>query len=116
MWHGNRGRPQSARSGNVAQLHEVTVDHHGDALAIESHGSELTHAQLDHEAAAVAGGLHDIGLEPGDVLMVYLPNCPQFLIGSLGAFRAGVIVSPVNPQYRARNWPTRSTTRTQPPC
>ncbi|MFC6838500.1 class I adenylate-forming enzyme family protein [Halomarina ordinaria] len=88
--------------GNVAKLHDETVAHHGDGLAIEMHGRELTHREVQAATAAVAGGLHDLGLEPGDSLLLYLPNCPQYLLAALGAFRAGVVVSPVNPQYKVR--------------
>ncbi|MFC4437269.1 MULTISPECIES: AMP-binding protein [Natrialbaceae] len=35
-------------------------------------------------------------------MLVFLPNCPQFLVAALGAFRAGVVFSPVNPQYKRR--------------
>ena len=91
-----------ARSGNVALLHRETARHHGDAVAIEHHGETITHSEFEERAASVAGGFADHGLEPGDVVMVYLPNCPAFLVAALGAFRAGLTVSPVNPQYRAR--------------
>ncbi|QSW99285.1 class I adenylate-forming enzyme family protein [Haloterrigena alkaliphila] len=91
-----------AREGNVARLHDETARHHGDATAIEYHGTTLTHDDLREESARFAGGLADLGLEPGEVLLQYLPNCPPYLIGSLGAFKAGVAVSPVNPQYRRR--------------
>ncbi|QCC58564.1 AMP-binding protein [Natrinema thermotolerans] len=93
---------ESAREGNVARLHDETARLHGDAQAIEYHGQTLTHDDLRAESARFAGGLADLGLEPGDVMLQYLPNCPPYLIGALGAFKAGVIVSPVNPQYRKR--------------
>ncbi len=91
-----------ARSGNVARLYDETVRHHGTSPAVEYHGRTLTHAELQTESARFAGGFDELGLEPGSTLLVYLPNCPAYLIGALGAFRAGVIVSPVNPQYRTR--------------
>ncbi|SEQ90002.1 class I adenylate-forming enzyme family protein [Natrinema salaciae] len=93
---------ERARDGNVAQLHDETVRHHGDAQAIEYHGRTLTHEELQAESSRFAGGLTELGIEPGDVLLQYLPNCPPYLIGALGAFKAGAIVSPVNPQYRKR--------------
>ncbi len=91
-----------AKEGNVGRLHDETARHHGDAQAIEYHGETMTHAELRDVSASVAGGLADLGLEPGDVMMQYMPNCPQNLISSFGAFKAGVVVSPVNPQYRKR--------------
>ncbi len=36
------------------------------------------------------------------MLLLYLPNCSQYLVAALGAFRAGVVLSPANPQYKAR--------------
>ncbi|ELY87879.1 AMP-dependent synthetase and ligase [Natrialba hulunbeirensis JCM 10989] len=92
----------AAREGNAARLHDETARHHGDAVAIEYHGIEHTHEELRAESARFAGGLADLGIEPGDAMLLYLPNCPAYLIGSLGAFKAGVAVSPVNPQYRRR--------------
>jgi len=93
---------ESARTGNVAALFEETVRHHGDALAIETAGRELTHAELQEAAGRFAGGLAERGYGPGDRLLLYLPNCPQYLMSAIGAFRAGVVVSPVNPQYKTR--------------
>jgi long-chain acyl-CoA synthetase len=88
--------------GNVAKLHDATAEHHGDALAIESYGEELTHAELKAASDRFAGGLAELGIEQGDSMLVYLPNCPQYIIASLGAFKAGVPISPVNPQYKGR--------------
>ncbi|THE64367.1 AMP-dependent synthetase [Salinadaptatus halalkaliphilus] len=91
-----------AWEGNAARLHDETARHHGDATAIEYHSTTLTHEELREESARFAGGLADLGIEPGDVMLQYLPNCPAYLIGALGAMKAGVAVSPVNPQYRRR--------------
>jgi long-chain acyl-CoA synthetase len=88
--------------GNVATLHDATVANHGETLAIESHGTELTHRELKAAADRFAGGLAGMGLEPGDPLLLFLPNCPQYIVASLGAMKAGVPISPVNPQYKSR--------------
>ena len=94
--------PEAAREGNVAQVFDETAANHGDALAMEHRGERWTHAELRDETAAFAGGLHDLGLEPGDVMLVYMPNCPEYILASLGAMKAGVVISPVNPQYKTR--------------
>ena len=39
------------------------------------------------------------GITPGDRLALLLPNCPQFVIAELGAWKAGAIVVPLNPLY-----------------
>jgi long-chain acyl-CoA synthetase len=91
-----------AATGNVAKLFDETARHHGDSLAIEASGHEITHAELRAASGAFAGGLRDRGFGDGDRILLYLPNCPQYLIAALGAFRAVVVVSPVNPQYKIR--------------
>ncbi|ELY74475.1 class I adenylate-forming enzyme family protein [Natrinema pallidum] len=92
----------AARTGNVANLFDRTAAHHGDAQAMEHHGRRWTHADVRDWTAELAGGFHGIGLEPGDRALLFLPNCPQYLIASIGAFKAGVEISPVNPQYKRR--------------
>lgn len=93
---------EDSRVGNVSRLHDETARRHGDARAIEYHGNTLTHDELRTESARFAGGLTERGVDPSDTMLVYLPNCPAYLIAALGAFKAGVAVSPVNPQYRKR--------------
>jgi len=93
---------QSARAGNVAKLFDQTAAQHGEAQAMEHHGRRWTHEEVRDWTAELAGGLHDIGLEPGDRMLLFLPNCPQYLVASIGAFKAGVEISPVNPQYKRR--------------
>ncbi|WP_137289661.1 class I adenylate-forming enzyme family protein [Natronorubrum halophilum] len=92
----------SALKGNVVKLFDETASLHGDEQAMEHHGERTTHAELRERTASFAGGLHDLGLEPDDRLLLFLPNRPEFLVASLGAFRAGVVISPVNPQYKRR--------------
>ncbi|MDZ7687170.1 MAG: AMP-binding protein [Halobacteriales archaeon] len=92
----------SAREGNVARLFDETAEQHADALAVEHHGERTTHAELSDRTAEFAGGLHELGVEPGDTVLLYMPNRPEYLVASIGALKAGVIVSPVNPQYKRR--------------
>ncbi|APX95767.1 class I adenylate-forming enzyme family protein [Natronorubrum daqingense] len=94
--------PQSAREGNVGKLFDETATHHGNGQAMEHHDERTTHAELEAWTAEFAGGLHDLGLEPDDRLLLFLPNCPEYLVASLGSFKAGVVISPVNPQYKRR--------------
>ncbi len=94
--------PDVARHGNVAGLYDAVAEERGDALAIEMDGTELSHGELKRRSASFAGGLHDLGLEPEDRLLLYLPNCPQYVVAVLGGLRAGVVPSPMNPQYKRR--------------
>jgi len=89
-------------SGNAAGLHDRTAELHGDHTAIEAGGEEITHAELNARAAAFAGGLHDLGLDPDDRIVLYHPNRPEYVVTVLGGLKAGTPVSFMNPQYKPR--------------
>ena len=46
-----------------------------------------------------ATALYDLGVRDNDKVMLYIPNCPQFLIGYFGAQQIGAIPVPVSPIY-----------------
>ncbi len=64
--------------------------------------TSMTYAELEVHVARFAGALASLGVSKGDRIALYLPNCPQFLIGYLAAARLGAISVPFNPLYSAR--------------
>lgn len=62
----------------------------------------LTYAQLLERVEGLAGGLWDRGYRPGDVIGVWLPNVPEWLIVEFAAARLGVVVVALNTRYRAK--------------
>ncbi|WP_158057258.1 class I adenylate-forming enzyme family protein [Halorussus halophilus] len=94
--------PASVRSGNVARLYAETARTHPDRLAVEMGGRSLTHAEYDAHASRFAGGLRELGLDPGDRLALYAPNSSEYLIGALGALKAGTPFTPMDPKYQPR--------------
>ncbi len=62
-------------------------------------GARLTCGALDRLSDACAGAFRALGVERGDRVALLLPNCPQFLIAELGAWKIGAIVAPLNPIY-----------------
>lgn len=91
-----------ARTGNAITVFDETASTRGDTAAIDWNGHTLTYTELQAKSKRFAGGLSKHGFDSGDRIVLYLPNCPEFVIATLGAFRAGTPVSPANPQYRAR--------------
>jgi long-chain acyl-CoA synthetase len=65
-------------------------------------GSTVTYSQLEKESDSLAAALVAIGVKRGDRVALCLPNCPQFMIAELAAWKAGAIVSPFNPTYTDR--------------
>lgn len=43
--------------------------------------------------------VEELGLMPGDVIGMVMPNTPEFPLVLLGATSAGIIASPANPHY-----------------
>ncbi|MCI0486007.1 MAG: long-chain-fatty-acid--CoA ligase [Blastocatellia bacterium] len=86
-------------------LHEVlraTARDRPDNVAICFEDKRLTFADLDAESNRLANGLRALGLESGDRLGLFLPNCPEFVIGFYAASKLGAVVCPLNSSYRER--------------
>lgn len=79
-----------------------TVAAHPDSTAIAYQGSELTYEEFWERAGRFAQALDDRGIDEGDRVGIYLPNLPQFVTAFYGTLRAGGIIVPMNPQYKAR--------------
>jgi long-chain acyl-CoA synthetase len=62
-------------------------------------GQRLAAHALDRLSDSFAAALVDLGVKKGDRVGVVLPNCPQFLIAELGAWKAGAVLVPLNPIY-----------------
>jgi long-chain acyl-CoA synthetase len=69
------------------------------APAILFKGTRISHADLDQLSDRFAAWLREAGVDKGDRVALLLPNCPQFLIAELGAWKAGATVLPLNPLY-----------------
>jgi long-chain acyl-CoA synthetase len=65
-------------------------------------GAKLAYAQLNAQADRLAVALRNLGLEKGDRVAIVLPNCPQFVIAYYAILKAGGVVVPTNPTYKAR--------------
>jgi long-chain acyl-CoA synthetase len=72
-----------------------------DAPAVLFKGAQLSYRQLHDLSDRFAHALGRLGVRRGDRVALVLPNCPQFLIAELGAWKAGAVVLPLNPLYTA---------------
>jgi long-chain acyl-CoA synthetase len=70
-----------------------------DGPALLFKGRTVTHGELERLSDAFAAALAGLGVAKGDRVALLLPNCPQFLICELGAWKAGAILHPLNPIY-----------------
>src|SRR5215472_15848666 len=68
----------------------------GTKMALIAPCRTLTYHELDHLCDRVAGGLHDIGVRPGDRISLYSPNRWEWVVAYHAALRAGAVVNPIN--------------------
>jgi len=61
----------------------------------------ITYGELKRDADALAGFLQQrCGVAKGERVLLYLQNCPQFIIAYYAVLRADAVVVPVNPMNR----------------
>jgi long-chain acyl-CoA synthetase len=70
-----------------------------DAPALLFKGRTVSQRELARASDAFAAALAALGVRPADRVALLLPNCPQFVICELGAWKAGAVVVPLNPLY-----------------
>ncbi|RYF75101.1 MAG: AMP-dependent synthetase [Comamonadaceae bacterium] len=85
-------------------LHEY-LRHHArttpDKAAVIWYGRRISYAELDDLSDRFAESLRERGIGQGDVVALFLHNCPHYLIAHFGAQKLGAIVSPCNPHAQA---------------
>jgi fatty-acyl-CoA synthase len=76
----------------------------GDRDAVVSCHQRITYTyrQLDAEAERVARGLIGLGIQRGDRVGIWSPNCVEWVVTQFAAAKAGAILVNVNPGYRLR--------------
>ena len=81
---------------------ERTVAAHPDTLALVDRGQGLryTYAELNAEVDLIARGLMARGIDKGDRVGVWSPNCAQWIVTQLATAKIGAILVNVNPAYR----------------
>lgn len=62
-------------------------------------GRSVSWAELEAASDAFAMALAAMGVKRGDRVGCVLPNCPQFFIGELAAWKLGAVYVPLNPIY-----------------
>jgi fatty-acyl-CoA synthase len=71
-----------------------------DALIVRHQQLRLTYRQLQKRVDAFAAGLIGLGLERGDRIGIWAPNCAEWAITQFASAKAGLILVNLNPAYR----------------
>jgi len=83
---------------NTATIFGNVVEPLGNMLL----DAKMTYRELYDLTKRFAAVLQQLGVEKGDRVALYMPNCPQFIIAYYATLMCGGVIVPCNPQYVAR--------------
>jgi len=98
--HGASARPLIGRT--IGQAFDETCAAHPDGLALVSRhqGVRWSWAELKARVDALAAGLIRQGLQPGDRVGIWAPNCWEWAVVQFATAKAGLVLVNINPAYR----------------
>jgi len=98
--HGASEKPLIGKT--IGALFDETCAAHPGRLAliVRHQGIRWTYAELKIRVDAFAAGLLALGLNPGDRVGVWAPNCAEWTITQFATAKAGLILVNINPAYR----------------
>jgi fatty-acyl-CoA synthase len=87
----------------IGDLLRQTAQRHGDveALVARHQQRRYSYAELDAAVDVVARALMSLGLEPGDRVGIWAPNCAEWVLVQFATACVGAILVNINPAYRA---------------
>ncbi|GAB2996854.1 acyl-CoA synthetase [Mycobacterium bourgelatii] len=88
-----------AKWGEFGMLPSLNARRHPDARAVIDEEGHITYKELDEAAHAVANGLIDKGIKPGDGVAILARNTRWFVIANYGAARAGARIILLNSEF-----------------
>ncbi len=85
---------------NLRELVELYREELADKTCIYWRDEEISYRQLDDRVNQVANGLKALGVKKGDVVSVYLPNCPDYFYVWFGILKLGAVFGPINALFK----------------
>jgi long-chain acyl-CoA synthetase len=80
---------------SLALLSDDNIRRYGEYEALAFEGRRITNMDQHRAASRVAHALVRLGVQPGDRVVVMLPNCPQVMQSYGGILRVGAVIVPV---------------------
>lgn len=90
---------QKKRFYNIFSAFDAVARRRGKETAVIYLGTKYSYDKVKELAERFAAGLIDMGVKPGDRVMLYIPNSIQWVAAWLGILRAGGVCLPITPIY-----------------
>ena len=72
-----------------------------DRIAAAYEDKEITYAELDNKAAALAGKIRQQGVTAGQYVGIFMDRCLDMIVALLGVLKAGCAYVPMDPEFPA---------------
>jgi len=80
----------------VFEILDRVAQEYPNQTAILFQGKELKYHQLKSKVDSLANAFVKLGLEKGDRVCLYLPNCPEYILSYWAVLKAGGVVVPTS--------------------
>ena len=87
---------------SLVDIFEKGAKEYGDNVALDYYGREFTFKEMDNLTRRFASSLLNLGLKKGDVVALWLPNCPHFSICYFATLSLGATLTAISPLFVAR--------------
>lgn len=86
---------------NTKKMLEYRAETHADRPFLQfEHEKPLSYAEVNQTANRIAHGLAQLGVKKGDKVMIWLPNCLEYIYTWFGANKLGAVEVPINTAYK----------------
>ncbi len=85
----------------LGEMLDSTVKTFSHRTAIIYENQEISYMDFSFMVDSIAAGLQGLGIKPGEPVMIFMPNCPEFLACYFALVKIGAIVVPLNVMYKA---------------
>ena len=98
---------QYTRSGHgggetFSQILQQRATAHPDREALVDHRQRVTYGELCARVERTAAALQHLGISPGDVVTIQLPNWAEFAYVFFACERIGAVANQIGPDFRSR--------------
>jgi long-chain acyl-CoA synthetase len=84
---------------SLIDIFENGAEEYGDRISMNYYGREFTFKEMDLLTRRFANALFKLGFKKGDVVAIWLPNCPHFSISYYAILSLGGIITAISPLF-----------------